>query len=117
MNEDQMIFLTSQKDASISDPAMDDIYNVGVVCKIIQVLKQPDDITRVVVEGQYRAKIVSQVECESYIEAMISPIKEKKRQVNTARELALVRLLRETYGLPISIWVILPGRVVRKWRL
>ncbi len=114
MNEDQMIFLTSQKDASVSEPTMDDIYSVGVVCKIIQVLKQPDDITRVVVEGQYRAKIVSQVECESYIEAMISPVKEKKRQVNTARELALVRLLKETFESYMDLTPKLPADILFK---
>ena len=114
MNEDQMIFLTSQKDASVSEPTMDDIYSVGVVCKIIQVLKQPDDITRVVVEGQYRAKIVSQVECEAYLEAMISPVKEKKRQVNTARELALVRLLKETFESYMDLTPKLPADILFK---
>ncbi len=114
MNEDQMIFLTSQKDASVSDPKIDDIYSVGVVCKIIQVLKQPDDITRVVVEGQYRAKIVSQLEEESYIEAMITPIKEKKRQVNTARELALVRLLKQTFESYMDLTPKLPSDILFK---
>lgn len=114
MNEDQMIFLTSQKDASVSDPGIDDIYSVGVVCKIIQVLKQPDDITRVVVEGQYRAKIVSQIEEDSYIEAMISPIKEKKRQVNTARELALVRLLKQTFESYMELTPKLPSDILFK---
>lgn len=114
MNEDQMIFLTSQKDASVSDPKIDDIYSVGVVCKIVQVLKQPDDITRVVVEGQYRAKIVSQLEEESYIEAMISPIKEKKRQINTARELALVRLLKQTFEGYMDLTPKLPSDILFK---
>lgn len=114
MNEDQMIFLTSQKDASVSDPKIEDIYSVGVVCKIIQVLKQPDDITRVVVEGQYRAKIVSQLEEDSYIEAIISPIKEKKRQVNTARELALVRLLKQTFESYMDLTPKLPSDILFK---
>lgn len=113
MSEDQLIFLASQKDASVSDPELNDIYSVGVVCKIIQVLKQPDDITRVVVEGQYRARIVSQVECESHIEAMISPIKEKKH-INTARELALVRLLKETFESYMDLTPKLPADILFK---
>ncbi len=113
MSEDQLIFLASQKDASVSDPELDDIYSVGVVCKIIQVLKQPDDITRVVVEGQYRARIVSQIECESHIEAMISPIKEKKH-INTARELALVRLLKETFENYMDLTPKLPADILFK---
>ena len=113
MSEDQLIFLASQKDASVSDPELNDIYSVGVVCKIIQVLKQPDDITRVVVEGQYRARIISQVECESHIEAMISPIKEKKH-INTARELALVRLLKETFESYMDLTPKLPADILFK---
>ncbi|MBQ4129329.1 MAG: endopeptidase La [Ruminococcus sp.] len=113
MNEDQQIFLTTQKDASISDPDIDEIYSVGVVCKIIQVLKQPDDITRVVVEGQYRAKIVSQIECDTHIEAFVSPIKEKKH-LNTARELALVRLLKETFEKYMDLTPKLPADILFK---
>ncbi|MDO4748328.1 MAG: endopeptidase La [Eubacteriales bacterium] len=113
MDVDQQIFLTSQKDASVSDPTYDDIYGVGVVCKIIQVLKQPDDITRVVVEGQYRARIVEPIDNDSHMEAVISPIKDKKR-INTARELALVRLLKETFENYMDLTPKLPSDILFK---
>ncbi len=113
MNEDQLIFLTTQKDASVSDPDIDEVFSVGVVCKIIQVLKQPDEITRVVVEGQYRAKILEEIECDTHIEAMISPIKEKKH-INTARELALVRLLKETFEKYMDLTPKLPADILFK---
>ena len=113
MNENQLIFLTAQKDASISDPSFEEIYKVGVVTKIVQVLKQPDDITRVVVEGQYRAKIVSETECETHLEAMITPITERKHP-NTARDLALVRLLKGTFENYMELTPKLPTDILFK---
>ena len=57
MQQDQLVFLVAQKNASVKNPSVEDLYSVGVVAKIVQILKQPDDITRVVVEGQKRAYI------------------------------------------------------------
>ena len=113
MNDNQLIFLTAQKDASISDPSFDDIYKVGVVTKIVQVLKQPDDITRVVVEGQYRAKIVSTSECEAHLEAVVAPITERKHP-NTARDMALVRLLKGTFENYMELTPKLPTDILFK---
>ncbi len=113
MNENQLIFLTAQKDASVSDPTFDEIYKVGVVTKIVQVLKQPDDITRVVVEGQYRAKIVSPLDCDTHLEATVSPILEKKHP-NTARDMALVRLLKGTFENYMELTPKLPTDILFK---
>ncbi len=113
MNENQLIFLTAQKDASISDPTFDEIYKVGVVTKIVQVLKQPDDITRVVVEGQYRAKIVDELECETHLEATVAEITERKHP-NTARDLALVRLLKGTFENYMELTPKLPTDILFK---
>ena len=113
MEENQLIFLTSQKDASVNDPVLDDIYKIGVVSRIVQVIKQPDDITRVVVEGMYRAKIVSLVECDAHMEATVSPVAEKKHP-NTARDLALVRLLKGTFENYMALTPKLPSDILFK---
>lgn len=113
MNDNQLIFLTSQVDASINDPSIDDIYKIGVVTKIVQVIKQPDDITRVVVEGQYRAKILSQTECEEHMEAIVAPVAEKKHP-NTARDMALVRLLKGTFENYMELTPKLPSDILFK---
>ncbi|MBE6823893.1 MAG: endopeptidase La [Ruminococcaceae bacterium] len=113
MNENQLIFLAAQKDASVNDPTFNEIYKVGVVTKIVQVIKQPDDITRVVVEGQYRAKIDSQIECDTHLEAIVAPIVEKKHP-NTARDLALVRLLKGTFENYMELTPKLPTDILFK---
>ena len=58
MTHDQEIFLATQKDLRVETPEGEDIYPVGVVAKIRQILKVPGDALRVLVEGLYRAEIV-----------------------------------------------------------
>src|SRR3712207_7110997 len=56
----QKIFLTSQKEAKIEDPDESDIYNIGAICNIKQILKLPGDTVRVLVEGENRARLRSE---------------------------------------------------------
>ncbi|EKE83812.1 endopeptidase La [Idiomarina xiamenensis] len=57
MDNDKQIFLSAQKDASVDEPAADDIYPVGAVATILQLLKLPDGTVKVLVEGLQRAAI------------------------------------------------------------
>ncbi len=59
MSTDQTIFLVAQKDIKNDDPELDDIYSIGTVSRVRQILKLPGDNIRVLVEGLYRAKLVS----------------------------------------------------------
>lgn len=60
MNKDQILFVVAQKDASIEDVDINaDIYTVGTIVKIKQIVKLPGGISRVLVEGLYRGKINS----------------------------------------------------------
>lgn len=54
---DKKIFLVLQKDSGVNDPGIEDLYNVGLVADILQVLKLPDGSIKVLVEGAYRAEI------------------------------------------------------------
>ncbi|KZN41248.1 endopeptidase La [Pseudoalteromonas luteoviolacea] len=57
MENDKQIFLVAQKEASIDDPSTDDIYEVGTVATVLQLLKLPDGTVKVLVEGTQRARI------------------------------------------------------------
>ena len=71
MKEDKQILLVSQKNATQDDPSVDDIYRVGTVSTILQLLKLPDGTVKVLVEGGKRAKITGFKETESYFEAVV----------------------------------------------
>lgn len=66
LSDDRLIFLTAQKDEMVEEPSVRDMYQVGVVAEIHQILKTPDNITRVLVEGIYRAKLVKLHQGEPY---------------------------------------------------
>ena len=73
---DNLIFLTSQKEAETDEPTTEDFYHVGTVCKIKQMIKLPGDTVRVLVEGISRGKIkeVAMDEEEGYFKATIEEI-------------------------------------------
>src|ERR1700754_2232210 len=58
MKDDKQILLVAQKNASQDDPTTNDIYSVGTVSTVLQLLKLPDGTVKVLVEGGTRAKIV-----------------------------------------------------------
>lgn len=59
MEKDEIILLVSQKHASVEEPEVSDLYHVGTVVRIKQMLKLPDKSVRVLVEGLHRARILS----------------------------------------------------------
>jgi len=84
MREDKQILLVAQKNAQQDDPAADDLYKVGTVSTVLQLLKLPDGTVKVLVEGLRRAKIAAFEETESYFEAFAEVMEEpasEKREV------------------------------------
>ncbi|TCO69341.1 endopeptidase La [Marinisporobacter balticus] len=71
MIDDQLVFLTTQKEAETDLPTADDFYQVGTICKIKQMLKLPGDAIRVLVEGISRAKITEILGEEPYFKSAI----------------------------------------------
>jgi ATP-dependent Lon protease len=71
MVNDQLIFLTTQKEAETDLPTNDDFYEVGTISKIKQMLKLPGDAIRVLVEGISRGRIVKNIQDEPYFKCEI----------------------------------------------
>ena len=84
MKEDKQILLVAQKNATQDDPSADDIYRIGTVSTILQLLKLPDGTVKVLVEGGRRAQITAFKETESYFEAFVEPMPD---QDGVAKEL------------------------------
>lgn len=77
MKEDKQILLVAQKNAAQDDPAAGDIYSVGTISTILQLLKLPDGTVKVLVEGLRRAKISSFKETEDFFEVIAEPIEDR----------------------------------------
>ncbi len=76
MNDDKQILLTTQKNAADDDPGKNDVFSVGTIGTVLQLLKLPDGTVKVLVEGAYRAKITSFTENEAFFEAFAEKIEE-----------------------------------------
>ncbi|MEM7517948.1 MAG: LON peptidase substrate-binding domain-containing protein, partial [Planctomycetota bacterium] len=95
MKDDRQILLAAQRDASLDDPGADDIYRVGALANVLQLLKLPDGTVKVLVEGRSRARIVRFIEGEDYFEADIEHVDEV--EVEEATVDALSRSLTEQF--------------------
>lgn len=72
MDDDQKVFLVCQKDASVDEPNIDDMYDVGVICTIKQMMRIPgSENMRVVVEGDERATLYSFTSVKPYIGGLV----------------------------------------------
>ncbi|MFC7477355.1 endopeptidase La [Dankookia sp. GCM10030260] len=76
MRDDKQILLVAQKNAAQDDPGADDLYEVGTVSTVLQLLKLPDGTVKVLVEGGRRAKITGFKETQSHFEAYAAALEE-----------------------------------------
>lgn len=95
MAGDQKIFLAAQKDIEIDNPSEDDIFNIGTICEIKQIVKMPKNTIRVLVEGIERAKMDEFFDKEELLEASIEKI-EIDNEIDHELE-ALSRKLKDDF--------------------
>ena len=76
MQDDKQILLVAQKNAGQDDPSTDDIYEVGTIGTVLQLLKLPDGTVKVLVEGNQRAKIVGYTNNEDFFQAEAGMVEE-----------------------------------------
>nr|WP_237412444.1 MULTISPECIES: endopeptidase La [unclassified Gilliamella] len=92
MEMDKQVLLVTQKNPSLDDPDIDDLYEVGTVANVLQLLQLPDGTVKVLVEGIERAKVVDAVEKEGdeFFIAEVKPLSEVKKTDNISE--AMIRL-------------------------
>ena len=71
MQEDKQILLVAQKNASDDDPTTEDLYKIGTVASVLQLLKLPDGTVKVLVEGKTRAEVQNYLDNDEFFEAEI----------------------------------------------
>ncbi len=88
MKNDKQILLATQRDAAADDPGPDDIYTVGTVGTVLQLLKLPDDTVKVLVEGGARVRIERFVRTDDYFEALALLLDETGAETSEVEALA-----------------------------
>ena len=92
MNNGKQLLLVSQKQAELEEPSIDDLYDVGTIANIIQLLKLPDGTVKVLVEGQQRAKIHQIEDSGEHFQAQIEPLNStlgNKKELQVVHKAAL----------------------------
>lgn len=102
MLNNQEIFVTTQKLTSVNKPKLDDVYKVGVVCNITQIVNQQEDIIRVTIQGKYRG-ILKEITTDT--NCLFAKVEEVPRSEITDSEKgdALVRAVKNVFEQYISI--------------
>lgn len=98
MMESQKIFLVAQKHVEQEDPGVEDLYRVGVIAEVKQVIKLQNNIIRILVEGQERAELETFPETEEYLLAEILRFDEQAEELPDEIKAAMVRSIQETYS-------------------
>ncbi len=97
MMEEQKIFLVTQKDVEQEEPGQDDLYKIGIVAQIKQVIKLQNDIIRILVEGTERAKLRGFLEETEYLHAEICLQEKEQEELPDEVKTGLVRGIQETF--------------------
>ena len=91
MRNGQEIFLVTQKDIQVDDPGLRDLYHIGTVSVVKQVLRLPGDTIRILVEGKYRACVKEFIQTEPYLYGRVESVADASCPKTSARSEALLR--------------------------
>lgn len=94
MESDQQIFLVAQREINVPQPGEKDLYEVGTISMIRQILRISETSVRVMMEGRSRAKLRRLWQTEPYLQGNVEPMKELRSRIS---DVQLEALLRQTY--------------------
>ena len=97
MMGEQNIFLVTQRDVEDDDPQIDDLYHIGILAKIKQVIKMQHGIVRILVEGEKRAELLGFVESKPFLLAEVSLLEAEDEEYSTEVKEGMLRAVQETY--------------------
>ena len=104
MSNNNAVFLTAQQDMDVEDPGFKDLYAYGVVAEVKQVLRVSDELVKVLVEGKYRAKLLTLDSSGRFLLASTKAAALRgTKSVDSAREEALVRSVKEAFEEYLSL--------------
>ncbi len=102
---DRKIFLVTQRDIGVDVPGQKDLFKVGVIASVEQMLKNADNVVRVLVTGLMRAEIAELTELkDGSLSAAVDPIDEFEiRPLKEEKKIALLRMLKDSFARFISV--------------
>ena len=112
MEHDQMIFLNNQIDPTAEDPGIEDLYRVGTLARIKQVVKLPKNILRVFAEGLFRAELSETVEYEPFYKVEVLYDHVEQQSFEEFEREAFLRMIKEAFEGYAKAWPHLDQNIV-----
>ncbi|MBL7479111.1 endopeptidase La [Legionella bononiensis] len=112
MIDNKQIFLVAQRKSANDDPTPDDIYQVGTLSSVLQLLKLPDGTVKVLVEGEKRARVKEYNQEKGYLEASLDPIEEVNNELKEPEIGILMRSLMSQFEQYIKLNKKIPPEVL-----
>ena len=110
---DHQLFLVAQRDIFIEEPEQKDLYEFGVIAEVRQVLKTPDGVMRVLVEGVQKAKLCSMEKQDAFLTAEVKPVSYKSRaKIDDVELTAMIRTLKESFDQYCDFFPRMPRELV-----
>ena len=107
----QYIVLCTQKDVRTENPKADEIYEVGTLASIKQILKLPGEAVRVLVEGEKRVNILEYKQDDPYIKVEVEVVEEDECEITDEHE-ALMRMVKDLFSQYVKVSGVLPPEVI-----
>ena len=103
MTGEQKVFLVTQRDVEVENPTKEDLYGVGIIAEVKQVIKLQNHIVRILVEGLSRAVLFDFTDRAEYLEARIETCEEDEEYLPDNTRQAMVESIQETFGRYASV--------------
>ncbi|MBR5564974.1 MAG: endopeptidase La [Roseburia sp.] len=103
MMDEQHIFLVAQKDIEKENPDISDVYKIGTIAEVKQVIKLQNNIVRILVEGKERAELSAFLDCPEYLYAEVIRFDEEEEELYEDVQQAMIRGLQETFGRYLAV--------------
>ena len=98
INDNKQILLVTQRDANIDDPNEEDLFSVGTLCSVLQMLKLPDGTVKVLIEGSRRMQISSYSREDKYFCAYAEDLEETGEEIDSQETHAIMRVILEKFS-------------------
>ena len=112
MESDRRIMLVAQKAAAKDEPSVEDMFDVGCVSTILQMLKLPDGTVKVLVEGQQRALVTSIADAETHFTATVTPVEQDQEKHKSSEIEALRRAVMQQFDQYVKLNKKIPPEIL-----
>ena len=103
MMDEQHIFLVAQRDIEQENPVLEDVYKIGTIAEVKQVIKLQNNVVRVLVEGKERAELATFLDCPDYLFAEVIRFEEEEEELFEEVKQAMIRSVQETFSRYLAV--------------